>query len=366
MTKTNRLNAICPYFAMFPLEFPMKMIDDFGGSCILDPFCGRGTTNVAARLNGAFTVGVDSSSVAYSISESKMVSADPDRIVSECANILENKNPEDIPEGEFWTMMYDRKTLKEICAVRESLLDDCSSPERIALRGIVMGALHGPLKIDGSSSYLSNQFPRTFASKPDYSVRFWKSKRLLVPPKISLIDIVKQRAERYYSERLSNPGGFILKEDSTDKATFSKIEALMEGRKFDLVVTSPPYIGMNTYIPDQWIRNWFVGGPPYVDYGCKGQIRARESKFIEDVRKVWANCEEVCENGAIIAVRFGNIGSYDSDPIEVIKKTFDNTSWIDIEVTDAGAPKKGRRQSDTFSANTKGYNEIDVVSVLSS
>ena len=44
------LNGICPYFTMFPLDFPLGILgrrakpDDR----VLDPFCGRGTTNFAA------------------------------------------------------------------------------------------------------------------------------------------------------------------------------------------------------------------------------------------------------------------------------------------------------------------------------
>ena len=360
----DRLNAICPYFAMFPLVYPMDMIKRYGGFNILDPFCGRGTTNIAARLNNAFTVGVDSSPVAFAISQSKMVNVNPEAIVSECNNILSSSIADLVPDGEFWRMMYDKKTLNDVCKVRDSLLEDCSSPERMALRGLIMGALHGPLRKDGSTSYLSNQFPRTFASKPEYSVNYWKNKGLVRPPKVSLIDVVKERAWRYYSNDIPDSGGFILNSDSTKQSTFSMIDTMTSGRKFDLVVTSPPYIGMCTYVPDQWIRNWFVGGPSFVNYDCKGQIHNGEKKFIEELRKVWKNCETVCETGAIIAIRFGNIGSYDKDPIEIINKTLDGTSWIDAEMFDAGAPRKGRRMSDTFNTKTKNYNEIDVVASL--
>ena len=42
--------------------------------------------------------------------------------------------------------------------------------------------------------------------------------------------------------------------------------------RFDWVITSPPYYGMRTYIPDQWLRNWFVGGPDAVDYTNRDQV----------------------------------------------------------------------------------------------
>ena len=76
MTALNHdaaLNSICPYFTMFPLEFPLGILKRNAkeGSIVLDPFCGRGTTNYAARLLGLSSVGVDSSPVAAAIARAK-------------------------------------------------------------------------------------------------------------------------------------------------------------------------------------------------------------------------------------------------------------------------------------------------------
>lgn len=68
------LNAICPYFTMFPLEFPRRILARHArtGQRVLDPFCGRGTTNFAARLAGLETLGVDSNPVAVAITAAKL------------------------------------------------------------------------------------------------------------------------------------------------------------------------------------------------------------------------------------------------------------------------------------------------------
>jgi DNA methylase len=55
-----RLNAICPYYTMFPLDFPLQQLATKPDAVrILDPFCGRGTTLYAARLVGLPSVGID-------------------------------------------------------------------------------------------------------------------------------------------------------------------------------------------------------------------------------------------------------------------------------------------------------------------
>lgn len=361
----RRLNAICPYFAMFPLDFPDRVIRESGARVVLDPFCGRGTTNLAARLNGVRSVGIDSSKVAYAIASSKMVSVTPDAIVSECEEILTGPVPEDVPEGEFWSMMYDRRVLEDVCRLREAFLGDCSTPERQALRGIVLGALHGPLRVDGGSSYLSNQFPRTYASKPDYSLRFWRSRGYLVPPEVSVRDTVAVRADRYFSDTTEDPRGFIVEGDSTLRETFEDLNRRMDGRSFDSVITSPPYLGMYTYIPDQWLRHWFVGGPPDVEYSLKGQVHDGVVGFMEQLRSVWVNCADVCDGGATLTIRFGRIGSKDHDPWDLMTGSLEGTDWNVIDSSDAGTPGRGRRQSDAFlGENGNGYREIDVRAVL--
>jgi DNA modification methylase len=57
----DALNAICPYWTMFPLDFPLQALaGGHPGEWVLDPFCGRGTTLFAARKLGMGTVGIDS------------------------------------------------------------------------------------------------------------------------------------------------------------------------------------------------------------------------------------------------------------------------------------------------------------------
>ena len=213
MSNSN-LNAICPYFAMFPLDYPLNIIEKYRCKSILDPFCGRGTTNMAARMKGAYSVGIDSSNVAYAISSAKMVDTTPSQIMKTYEEITSEDADIAIPEGEFWDMMYDPTVLKTICKIRENLQKNCDTPERIALRGIMLGALHGPLKKNGSS-YLSNQFPRTFASKPAYSVKYWKQHNLTTPPIINVKKVVFDRSHRYYRDSAGEVKGFILKGDST-------------------------------------------------------------------------------------------------------------------------------------------------------
>jgi hypothetical protein len=147
--ETTRLNVICPYFTMFPLSFPLSILKRYGGShdLVLDPFCGRGTTNFAARMLGLPTVGIDSSPIAVATTAAKLVhSVCPSDIIVEAHDILTSRLDYSVPTGRFWSLAYKPSVLDAICKLRAALLENCRTNRRKALRGILLGALHGPLQ----------------------------------------------------------------------------------------------------------------------------------------------------------------------------------------------------------------------------
>ncbi len=352
------LNGICPYFTMFPLDFPLNVLKRQArpGDVVLDPFCGRGTTNFAARLVGLQSLGVDSSPVATAIAASKLVTANAEDILQEARGILRGREPRHIPEGEFWQWAFHPTVLEALCRFREAFLKDCSTDVRIALRGIVLGALHGP-KQKMFPSYFSNQCPRTYAPKPAYATRFWRQ-RALVPEPIDVLAVIERRAKRYYGTS-SLVSGLVRLADSREA------ESLQPERsdvRFKWVITSPPYYGMRTYIPDQWLRNWFVGGPDVVEYTNRNQIvHSSPEEFATDLRQVWRNAEPVSTEDARLVIRFGGITDRRNNPLDLIKSSLSSTSWRIIAIKEAGPATAGKRQADTFlRTKTAPLGEYDV------
>src|SRR5438552_274177 len=142
-----QLNAICPYFTMYPLDFPLRVLPTESKSrrWVFDPFCGRGTTNFAARLKGLPSVGFDSSPVAAAIASAKLVNTTFERVV-QCAELILNEAPDpvDLPTDIFWKWAFSTTTLVQLCRLREELMRDNGAAERQMLTAIVLGALHGP------------------------------------------------------------------------------------------------------------------------------------------------------------------------------------------------------------------------------
>lgn len=358
--KRAALNGVCPYFTMFPLDFPYTILNVHAssGEWVLDPFCGRGTTNYASRLLGLPSVGIDSSPVAVALSQAKLANTSPQMIVRVAQRILvEIETPGDVPAGEFWEWAFNRDVLQILCRLREGLLRNCQSDARKALRAIIMGALHGP-RPKSHPAYFSNQSPRTYGPKPRYAVNFWKA-RNLVPEFVDVLKIIEERAQRFYSQEFTVAVGAAIQGDSRDKRLFSHMPAY---GKVSWVITSPPYYGMRTYLPDQWLRLWFLGGKPNVDYSTQGQVNhASPEIFASQLRQVWLNVGTVCTPGARMVVRFGSINDRRVDALSILSQSLQNSGWEVHAIEAAGSASAGRRQALHFSrSNKKAIEEQDV------
>ncbi|WP_163784825.1 DNA methyltransferase [Myxococcus vastator] len=354
----DALNAICPYYTMYPLDFPLRVLKEHGkrGQWVIDPFCGRGTTNFAARLLKMPSVGIDSSPVAAALAQAKLASADPGRIIASARFLLRTtKVPTDVPQGDFWKLAYHEKTLVQLCQLRHALLTDCSSPTRILLRAIILGALHGP-RPKGTPSYFSNQSPRTFAPKPNYAVKFW-TEREMYPDDVDVVAIIKARAERYLAEPPPSVEGMVQLADSREADTFNDVP------KACFVVTSPPYYGMRTYLPDQWLRLWFLGGPDYVEYRQpQGQLEhTGADHFASEMGRVWKNVASRTAKNARLIIRYGGIHDREADPMDVLKASLVDSGWRMVTAKAVPDSDSGRRQVLQFHAvPKKGITEYDV------
>jgi hypothetical protein len=351
------LNAICPYFTMFPLEFPLGILKRHAkdGEVVLDPFAGRGTTLYASRLQGLHAFGIDSNPVAVTISEAKLANTTPSRIVTVAREILDEvRDPTDIPTGDFWNLAFHKNVLSTLCRLREGLMLNSRSDTRKALRAIVLGALHGP-RAKQQQSYFSNQCPRTYAPKPRYAVNFWRQQNM-IPPDVDVLSIITQRAHRYFGGENTKANGCVIKGDSREKTSFIILE-----KKVSWVLTSPPYYGMRTYIPDQWLRYWFIGGPSEVDYSNKGQLsHASQEEFATGLRTVWKNCANRAMPNCRLVIRFGAINNRKIDALELAKESIKGSHWRILTLRKAGTASVGKRQAEHFVSTGAAIEEYDI------
>lgn len=346
------LNGICPYYTMFPLEFPLKHLDGIErGNWVLDPFCGRGTTALACRVLGLNTVGTDVNPVAIAITKAKLAEVTPTDIAELANEILIGDSNDERPTGRFWELAFAENTLTQVLKLRNALAE-MDNPAANALRGIVLGSLHGP-RPKTKDSYLSNQMQRTFAPKPDYAVRYWERHQLL-PKEVDVIALIKEKADRYYSQEITPVRGAIV---LTDAKSAPKV-----AKKYAATITSPPYFGMDTYVPDQWLRNWFVGGEPRPVYAKGKQLSSGDTeKFESSLAGVWKSVATKSCGNAKLVVRFGAIASRSSCPREVMLNSIaaSNAPWKEVTISPAGAASGQNRQAEQMGKIAKKNNAVE-------
>lgn len=359
----NALNAICPYFTMFPLEYPLRVLKSHykKGPVVMDPFCGRGTTLFAARQMGLVSRGIDSSPVAVAIARAKLCKIDVDSTLNIAQQFIDDNRVSDIPDTEFFRHAFSPLVLEQICAVRAALLKTNRDNDSIALlRATMLGCLHGPRsKSIERQAYLSNQMPRTFCSKPDYSVKYWKAHDM-TPPQVDIISVLRRKLSLLQRSELHNDVS--IADVRLGDSRYAK-SLPMAKRNFSLVITSPPYYGMRTYVEDQWLRNWFLGGSNYVQYGKKAQLQhTGQDVFTKSLGTVWKNMARTRAEDLHMYIRFGSIPSKKNvNTKQMLRDSLDasGVSWQVISTRPAATAASGRRQAGHMSINSVAATEFD-------
>jgi hypothetical protein len=356
----HALNAICPYYTMFPLEYPLRILRKHQKSnpVVFDPFCGRGTTIYAARHLGLPSWGTDTSPIAVAIAKAKLAVGTVDEIL-DLATALASRTPKHIPETEFFRKAYRQETLKQICAVREGLFALKKETDvSILLRAAMLGCLHGPRsKHIESAGYFSNQMPRTFSTKPHYSVQYWRKKGLIAP-RVNILNVLRRKLTRIEGIETKPEGleGHVMCADARTVSLRRNIH-----KKTSLVVTSPPYYGMRTYVEDQWLRMWFLGGPETVAYGNASQIsHGGQQTFIDELATVWDRIANSEADKVDLYIRFGSVPSAKSDPRQIIKTSLEQSGvWELVSVRGARDAHEGKRQADQMGMSSGAAIEYD-------
>jgi hypothetical protein len=258
----HRFHALCPYFAMFPETFAEHWIDKLTrpGDLVLDPFCGRGTTPFQALLMNRRAIACDVNPAAYCITRAKTNAPAASSLRRRITQLEQSYDERGVTDEarrlpEFYSYAYHPKTLRQLVYLRHHLKWQQSDVDCM-VAALILGALHGEAK--PLSPYLSNQMPRTISTKPDYSVRYWK-RHCLDAPHRNTFELLRDRVNYRYASARPDGAATVTCSDMRD---LPRAPAL-ENEAARAVITSPPYLNVTNFEEDQWLRLWFLGGPPY-------------------------------------------------------------------------------------------------------
>lgn len=297
------LHSICPYFAMFPENFVRDQLFAYSrpSDLVMDPFAGRGTTLFESLLNNRMAIGTDINPVAACISGAKVSPPSSKGVLDRISELearfattkLRAKSP-----SPFFDACFNRHTLRQILFLREELNWRRNKVDRF-IAAMMLGALHG--ESHRSELCLSNRMPRTISTKPEYSIRWWESKKL-VAPRRDAFTILRRLTAFRFSQALPKTKGAVRLADAR------KCSSLFRNHlgKVQLMVTSPPYIDTTDYSEDQWLRLWFLGGDPFPRSRLNRDDRyTNPDDYWDFLEQVWEGCAELLSRKCTIVVRIG-------------------------------------------------------------
>lgn len=259
-------HGMCSYLGSFPPGLANYFINYFTqeGDIVFDPFSGRGTTLLESRILNRKPIATDLNPIALALTEAKNMLLKEDEIYQRIEELDRkyddllyqqeaNAQPEEIH------LIFHSKTLAQLCYLKRKLLKSSKDVDKYLI-GIILGILHGGERADGSSGYASIAMPNTFSMSPDYVRKFVQTNELNRVFR-NVFDLLKDKTSRMFKKHNTlTTSGVVLKSDAK---RLSEVEALKPFHKqVDLILTSPPYLGIVNYAKQNWIRSWFLNQDP--------------------------------------------------------------------------------------------------------
>ena len=255
-------HSMCSYLGTFPPALARSLIAMFTepGDVVMDPFSGRGTTLLEARLLGRTPIASDLSPIAVALSRAKNTSVDHEGITNRIEELASGYDrllhlPEAQVQPDEVQLIFHPGTLAQLCFLRRRLVNS-RDPVDEFLVGALLGIMHGSERQDGTSSYASISMPNTFSMAPNYVRRFVATKQLNRAER-DVFYILKQKAQRLFRE--SPPKEY---EGTVTFADAKLLEGYTEMKQYEgrvkLVLTSPPYLDVVNYAKLNWIRCWLL------------------------------------------------------------------------------------------------------------
>lgn len=252
------------YRACFKPSLPAFFLERFTqpGDRVLDPFMGRGTTVLEAALRGRIACGNDINPLSRMLVEPRLA---PPSLPAIERRLAELDLQWSAPLDEDLLVFYHPETLREICALRDYLLQRVQAGTLDAvdawIRMVTVNRLTGH-----SPGFLSVYTLPPNQATSAVAQRKINAKRQQAPPQRDLRGIVAKKSRQLLQDSL-------LQEDRTlwqvPQAASPAVAYLGTGpadamlflpdASIQLVVTSPPFLNIVKYAADNWLRCWFCG-----------------------------------------------------------------------------------------------------------
>jgi hypothetical protein len=312
----HKFHSLCSYQGKLKPSIAHFIVEHFSkvGDTVLDPLGGVGTVAFEAALLGRSGITNDISPFASAVATAKISPFSSERIIKKLESYrvdCESYEPtsDELKSAEFGLNgkvrdYYHPKTLKQILFFRARFLDNKISYEDSWIRANLLHILHGnrPYALSRTSHPVTPMNPTgEFIYKP-------------------VVDFIQNRIRALAKAEI--PKSFLP--GKSFMGSFQNLPNLLDKNSVDLILTSPPFLGMRFDRPN-WLRMWFVGWQAE-DFHKKSLdfLDRRQTKTFECYGEFFDICAHALKKGKLLVVHLGGSAevSMSEKLIEQMPKSF--------------------------------------------
>ncbi len=245
----------------FSRDFVMLMLNQFDiheDNRILDPFCGVGTTLLAAKERGVDAVGIDAHSVLAFVSQMK----------------TRNYNLETLKESAriFFSKKFEKPDLKGVDPLLKKAFSKYALEDIVFFKSEIREVKNRTIRDFLALAFVISAMQVSYAVKDGAVIRFFKRKH---PPLKKVFKAAAKRFIRHLRKTGFKPCKIVVKKGDARKLDFLKTVS------FDAIITSPPYLNKLEYTRAFDVEEALL--KDLVDMTLKRAYLGVDSKIGEDV-----------------------------------------------------------------------------------
>jgi DNA methylase len=250
----SRLQSIMSRTGSFPVYTAIDLLNENAreGALVCDPFCGKGTTLLAARALGMNCLGLDIAPEAEICSRAKVAQVNKAEVIRYLEQ-LPTGPAKDVKLRRDIGALLHPQTIRLLIPIRNRLMTDIAKESEPGCASVVFAALLGILHGHASFS-LSVPSAHAFAMAPSYVRKYAKENNLARPIR-DILACLRAKVDRCIPE---DAGPRVTSKIIRGSAYQLLNHFPSHAGAVDVILTSPPYLSAQTYYKDNWLRHWLL------------------------------------------------------------------------------------------------------------
>ncbi|MBI4199156.1 MAG: class I SAM-dependent methyltransferase [Chloroflexi bacterium] len=299
--RTKHVHRLHPYLGKFIPQLVEIFLRKYRPHLVVDPFCGSGTTLVEAVALGINSFGADISEFNCLLTRVKVAEYDVDRLEKEVADILkrsfeesqlrlfEHKAP--YAEGSYLEQWFAPKALQELFAYRDLI----GNYEYQDVLKIVLSRA-------ARSARLTTHFDLDFPKRPQIGpYQCYKHGRTCRPTETARRFLV-----RYSNDTVKRIREFACIRKNAEADVVCGDSRQVEFPPCDLVLTSPPYVGLIDYHEQHRYAYELLSlrqnSQAEIGSAAFGNSRKAQQTYLDQIGEVFANIKRSLTRNARLVV----------------------------------------------------------------